>query len=74
MNNNFQIITEGIATRLKILGIHNSYESLLQISRSSNNNNIKNNIHQYIQNLDISEKEKKLIFEKDGEVFDYFAE
>lgn len=62
LNNHFEIITEGIATRLKILGIYDSYESLLNISRNSNTHNIKNNIHNYIQNLNITEKEKKYLF------------
>ena len=62
LNNHFEIITEGIATRLKILGIYDSYESLLNISRNSNTHNIKNNIHNYIQNLNIPEKEKKYLF------------
>ena len=61
LNNNFQVITEGIATRLKILGIQNSYENLLDISRNSNYDNIKNNINNYIQNLNISDKEKKYL-------------
>ena len=62
LNNHFEIITEGIATRLKILGIYNSYESLLDISRNSNNNNIHDNINKYIQSIDIPEKEKKYLF------------
>ena len=61
LNNHFEIITEGIATRLKILGIYNSYESLLDISRNSNNNNIHDNINKYIQSIDIPEKEKKYL-------------
>ena len=61
LNNNFEVITEGIATRLKILGIYDSYENLLNISRNSNKDNIKQNIHKYIQNLNIPEKEKKYL-------------
>ena len=54
------MVVEAIQTRLKVLGIHDSYEKIKHITRKNNTvYNMNNKLSKYIETLDISEEEKK---------------
>ena len=68
LNKNYVVITEGIQTLLRHRGISNPYEAMKNITRtnqdnSSDNNEIKNKINEYLETIDISDEDKQKIKE-----------
>lgn len=62
LDDNYIVVTEAIQTRLKVLGMENSYEELKKISRNYQDpEQIKQNIESFIDGCDISETEKKYL-------------
>tara|TARA_B100000123_G_scaffold78207_1_gene56188 strand:+ start:427 stop:1779 length:1353 start_codon:yes stop_codon:yes gene_type:complete len=61
LEENFSIVSEGIQTRLKVLGVENSYETFKNITRTNNKKDIKENIKKIIDSLEIEESEKKYL-------------
>ena len=61
LEENFMVVSEGIQTRLKVLGIENSYETFKNITRTNDKKDIKENIKKIINSLDIEESEKKYL-------------
>ena len=61
LEENFSVVSEGIQTRLKVLGVDNSYESFKEITRNYDKSNIKTKINELVQSLDIEEAEKKYL-------------
>lgn len=60
LDQNYVVVVEAIQTRLKVLGIHDSYEKIKHITRKNNTvYNMNNKLSKYIETLDISEEEKK---------------
>ena len=59
LDQNYVVVVEAIQTRLKVLGIHDSYEKIKHITRKNNTvYNMNNKLSKYIETLDISEEEK----------------
>ena len=63
LEDNYLVVTEGIQTKLKVLGFDNSYEIMKDITRVSQMNdnsqiNINIKIKDYINSLDISDADK----------------
>ena len=56
LDNNYCVVLEGIQTKLKLLGIYDAYDSIKQLSRGKNIT--KDIIIEYINKLDISDKDK----------------
>ena len=61
LEDNFCVVTEGIQTRLKVLGIENSYETFKELARNHDKKNLKENIKKLINSLDIDDSEKKYL-------------
>jgi len=61
LEDNFCIVSEGIQTRLKVLGIDNSYETFKELTRNNDKTKIKEGIKKLIDSLDIDESEKKYL-------------
>ena len=61
LEENFSVVSEGIQTRLKVLGVDNSYESFKEITRNYDKSNINIKINELVQSLDIEEAEKKYL-------------
>ena len=62
MTENFVVVTEGLQTRLKILGIKDSYETMKELSRDySDAESIKTKLTEFINGLDIDDNEKKYL-------------
>ena len=58
LDNNYNVVTEGIQSRLKVNNIENSYELIKKISRTHDKNNIESNIKMTINELHIDQTEK----------------
>ena len=58
LDNNYNVVTEGIQSRLKVNNIENSYELIKKISRTHDKDNIESNIKMTINELDIDQTEK----------------
>ena len=63
LEDNYLVVTEGIQTKLKVLGFDNSYEIMKDITRVTQMNdnsqiNINIKIKDYINSLDISDADK----------------
>ncbi len=56
LDNNYCVVLEGIQTKLKLLGIYDAYDSIKQLSRGKNIT--KDIIVEYINKLNISDKDK----------------
>ena len=64
LQDNFLVITEGIQTKLKLLGFSNSYEDMKELSRNySSNAEMKKKINNYIRFLNVSEEVKNELLE-----------
>ena len=61
LEENFMVVSEGIQTRLKVLGIENSYETFKNITRTNDKKDIRENIKTIINSLEIEESEKKYL-------------
>ena len=61
LKENFCVVSEGIQTRLKVLGIENSYETFKELTRNNDKKNLKENIKKLVDSLDIEESEKKYL-------------
>jgi len=62
LTENFVVVTEGLQTRLKILGIKDSYETMKELSRDySDAESIKTKLTEFINGLDIDDNEKKYL-------------
>lgn len=60
LENNYIIIAEGLQTKLKLLGINDSYEIIKSITRTQcSDTSIKDNLYKYINSLPISDSEKE---------------
>jgi adenylosuccinate lyase len=57
LDKNYCVVLEGIQTKLKLLGIYNAYDDIKLLSRGESIN--KDIIVDYINKLDISDKDKK---------------
>jgi adenylosuccinate lyase len=59
LESNYVLVSEGIQTRLKVLGIEDSYENIKNITRSNvDTNSLKTSLKEYINGLPITEDEK----------------
>jgi len=59
LTENFVVVTEGLQTRLKILGIKESYETMKELSRDYYDaESIKTKLTEFINGLDIDDNEK----------------
>ena len=60
LKKNYVVVAEGIQTKLKLLGIHDSYEKIKDITRTNTSNvdSLKLNLQTYIHSLDITESNK----------------
>ena len=61
LEDNFMVVSEGIQTRLKVLGVENSYELLKDLTRGKGDEDIKDKLIKLINQLDIDESEKKYL-------------
>lgn len=64
LTDNYMVIAEGIQTKMKTLGIQDSYETLKEITRVNNNENIQIKLKDFINNnKKFIDKDKKLLLE-----------
>ena len=61
LEDNFCVVAEGIQTRLKVLGIDNSYETFKEVTRNNDKSKIKERMKEVINSLDIEDSEKKYL-------------
>jgi len=59
LNENFSVVAEGIQTRLKVLGVENSYETFKELTRNHDGKKMNEKIASLVNSLDIEESEKK---------------
>ena len=52
-------MAEGIQTRLKVLGVENSYETFKELTRNHDGKKMNEKIASLVNSLDIEESEKK---------------
>ena len=66
LDDNYVVVTEAIQTRLKVLGVDNAYEKMKEITRNyGDNTTIRSEIQKFIQELNISDTEKKYLMNID---------
>ena len=60
LKKNYVVVAEAIQTKLKLLGIHDSYEKIKDITRTNTSDvdSLKLNLQTYIHSLDIAESDK----------------
>lgn len=64
LNNNYIVIAEAIQTKMKVLGIENSYEKIKEITRKRQHvTQLKIDLSKFINNLDISDTNKQKLLE-----------
>ncbi len=61
LQDNYSIVAEGIQTRLKVLGIENSYETFKELTRNHEGEKISSKIAELVNSLDIDDSEKKYL-------------
>ena len=61
LHENCSVVAEGIQTRLKILGVENSYETFKELTRNHDSSEIPNKIVELVNSLDIDDSEKKYL-------------
>jgi adenylosuccinate lyase len=59
LQDNFSVVAEGIQTRLKVLGVENSYETFKELTRNHDGTKMNEKIASLVNSLDIEETEKK---------------
>ena len=63
LEENFMVVSEGIQTRLKVLGIENSYETFKNITRTNDKKDINENIKKIINSLEIEEVKRNILIQ-----------
>ena len=58
LDKNYSLIAEGLQTKMKVYGIDNSYEILKEYRRTNDTNNIKNELDNMINSLELSDDKK----------------
>ena len=62
LNENYVVVTEGIQTRMKVLGMDDSYEKMKELTRKhTDNSSMKKEIINFIDINDFSDEEKKYL-------------
>lgn len=62
LNDNYVVVSEGIQTRMKVLGMEESYEKMKDITRKHmDNTKVKKEINDFIDCHDFTEEEKKYL-------------
>ena len=61
LQENYSVVAEGIQTRLKVLGVENSYETFKDLTRNHDGEKIGEKITSLVNSLDIENTEKKYL-------------
>ena len=62
LDDNYVVVTEALQTRLKVLGIKNTYEKMKELTRNyEDNQSIQVKILEFIDSLEVSENEKSYL-------------
>ena len=61
LHENYSVVAEGIQTRLKVLGVENSYETFKELTRNHEGEKIGEKITSLVNSLEIEDTEKKYL-------------
>ena len=61
LHDNYSVVAEGIQTRLKVLGVENSYETFKELTRNHEGEKIGEKITSLVNSLEIEDTEKKYL-------------